>query len=117
MGPEDIGQTITDGELVTALIDKGASINMVIPLFVKKYGLVVGSIQDLNKHHGQILVSSSGGYYTKPIRYVLVQVQFPRIPLYDEDQVALVIRDQSGFSLRVPVVIGTSTIDWVVWAL
>ena len=77
----------------------------------------VGSIDDLNKHRGWIPVSCSGGYYTEPIGYVLVRVQFPRIPSYDENQVTLVIRDGSEFSRRVPVIIGTLTIDRVVWAL
>ena len=44
-------------------------------------------------------------------------VQFPRILLYDEDQMALVIRDGSEFSRRVLVIIGTPMIDRVVWAL
>ena len=88
-----------------------------MPAFVKKCGLVVGSIADLNKHRGRIPVSCSGGYYTEPIGYVMVRVQFPGIPLYDENQVALVIRDGSEFSRRVPVIIGTPTIDWVVRAL
>ena len=77
----------------------------------------VSSIDDLNKHRGQIPVSCSGGYYTEPIGYVLVWVQFPGIPSYDENQVALVIRDGSEFSRRVPVIIGTPTIDRVVRAL
>ena len=47
----------------------------------------------------------------------MFRVQFPGIPSYDEDQLALVMRDQSEFSQRVPVVIGTPMIDWVVWAL
>ena len=47
----------------------------------------------------------------------MVRVQFPGIPLYDEDQVALVIRDRSEFSRRVLVIIGTTTIDRVVQAL
>ena len=40
-----------------------------------------------------------------------------RNSLYDENQVALVIRDGSEFSRRVPVIIGTPTIDRVVRAL
>ena len=84
-----------------------------MPSFTKRCGLVVGSIANLNKHRGRIPVSCSGGYYTEPIGYVMVQVQFPRIPSYDEDQVALVIRDGSEFSCRVPVIIGTPTIDRV----
>ena len=100
-----------------ALIDNGVHINTVTPSFAKKCCLVVGSIKYLNKHRGQIPVSCSGGYFTEPIGYVMFRVQFPRIPSYDEDQVALVIRDWSEFSWRVPVVIGTPTIDQVFWAL
>ena len=112
LGLENIGQTLIDGELVTALID-----NTVTPSFIKSHSFVVGSIIDLNKHCGQIPVSCRGGYYTEPIGYVMVWVQFPRIPSYDEDQVALVIRDGSEFSRRVPVIIGIPTIDRVVWTL
>ena len=77
----------------------------------------MGSINDLNKHCGQIPVRCSKGYYTEPLRYIIVWVQFPRIPSYDEDQVALVIQDGSEFSQRVPVIIGTPTIDRVVQEL
>ena len=117
MGPENVGQTLIDGELVTALINNGTRVNTVMPAFVKKHGLVVGSIADLNKHRGRIPVSCSGGYYTEPIGYAMVWVQFPGIPSYDENQVALVIRDGSEFSRRVPVIIGTPTIDRVIQAL
>ena len=87
-----------DGQLVTALIDNGAWMNMVTPSFVRQRGLEVGSINDLNRHRDRIPVSCSGGYYTEPLGYVLIRVQFPGIPLYDEQQVALVIRDGSEFS-------------------
>ena len=117
MGPENVGQTLIDGEPVPALIDNGARVNTVMPAFVKKRGLVVGSIANLNKHRGRIPVSCSGGYYTEPIGYVMVRVQFPGIPSYDENQAVLVIRDGSEFSQRVPVIIWTPTIDRVVWAL
>ena len=117
LGLENISQTLIDGEQVTALIDNGTWVNTVIPSFVKRHGLKVGSIDDLNKHWGRIPVSCSGGYYTEPIGYVLIWVQFPRIPSYDENQVALVIRDGSEFSQRVLVIIGTPTIDQVVRAL
>ena len=116
LGLENVGQTLIDAELVMALIDNGALINCVTPSFFKRQGLIVGSIDDLNKHHGRIPVSCSGGYYTEPIGYVMVWVQFPGISSYDENQVALVIRDGSEFSRRILVIIGTPTIDRVVWA-
>ena len=117
LGLENVGRTLIDGELVPALIDNGARVNTVTPAFVKKRGLVVGSIADLNKHQGQIPIGCSGGYFTEPIGYVMFRVQFPGIPSYDESQVALVIRDGSEFSRRVPVIIGTPTIDRVIQAL
>ena len=117
LGLENIGQTLTDGEPVITLINNGARVNTVTSSFVKRHGLKVGSINDLNKHRGRIPVSCSGGYYTEPIGYVLVRVQFPGIPSYDENQVALVIRDGSEFRQRVLVIIGTPTIDQVVRAL
>ena len=54
LGPENIGQTLIDGETVTALIDSGAQVNIVMPSFIKKHGLVVGSNDDLNNHCGRI---------------------------------------------------------------
>ena len=81
--------------------------NTVTPLFVKWHGLEVGSIDDLNWHRGRIPVSCSGGYYTEPLGYVLIRGQLPRIPLYDEEQVALVIRDGSEFSRWVPFIVET----------
>ena len=51
------------------------------------------------------------------VGYVLIQVQLPGIPSYDEEQVALVIRDGSEFSRRVPFIVGTPIIDRVIRAL
>ena len=98
MGPENIDQVLVDGQPVTALIDNGTRMNTVTPSFVRQCGLEVGSIDDLIQHCGRIPVSCSGGYYMEPLGYVLIWVQFPRIPSYDEQQVALVIRDGSEFS-------------------
>ena len=102
---------------VTTLIDNGAHMNTVTPSFVKQHGLEVGSIDDLNRHRGRIPVSCSGGYYMEPLGYVLIRVQLPGIPSYDEEQVALVIRDGSEFSRWVPFIVGTPIIDRVIQAL
>ena len=33
---------------------------------------------------------------------------------YDEDQVALVILDSTGFGSQVPITLGTHTINWII---
>ena len=53
----------------------------------------------------------------EPLGCVLIRVQFPGIPSYDEQQVALVIRDGSEFSQQVPFIVGTPIINRVIQAL
>ena len=49
-----------------------------------------------------------------PMGYVVIRVQVEGVPEYDEDQVAFVVDDNTTFSWRVPVVLGTPTINHVV---
>ena len=88
--------------------------NLVTPEFVKAKGLDVGSIQDLNNHDGFIPINGCGGNITKPLGYVIVQVQIPYVPSYNEEQGALVVEDPSSFARRCPVILGTPTINWAV---
>ena len=96
--PANIGMAILDGRLTTVLMDSGARMNCVMPEFVKARGLVMGSIQDLNNHSGCIPINGAGGKRTKPLGYVMIRVQIPQVPSYDEDQVALIVEDPSIFS-------------------
>ena len=101
----------------TCLIDNGARVNLVTPEFVKNRGLEVGLIQDLNDHNGYILLSGFGGKITEPLRYVILRVQIPYVPSYDEDQVALVVSEDSNFLKRCQVILGTPTINRAVRAM
>ena len=100
-----------DGVKTTCLIDNGARVNLVTPEFVKNRGLEVGSIQDLNDHDGYIPLSGLGGKITEPLGYVILRVQIPYVPSYDEDQVALVVSEDSNFLKRCQVILGTPTIN------
>ena len=115
--PANIGMAILDGRLTTVLMDSGARMNCVMPEFVKARGLVMGSIQDLNNHSGCIPINGAGGKRTKPLGYVMIRVQIPQVPSYDEDQVALIVEDPSIFSRRCPVILGTPTIFRAVQAM
>ena len=108
--PTNIRTAIIDGRLTTVLLDSGARMNVVTPEFVKATGLVTGSIQDLNNHAGHIPINGVGGKHTEPLGYVMIRVQIPYAPSYDEDQVALIVEDPSLFSQRCPMILGTPTI-------
>ena len=50
----------------------------------------------------------------RPLGYIIIQAQVDRVQGYDEDQIALVIPDLSNFTARIPVILGTPTISWVI---
>ena len=54
-----------------------------------------------------------GNTYTRPLGYVVVQVQVDRVHGYDEDQIALVVPDESKFAEWIPIILGTPTISHV----
>ena len=117
MGHANVGPAILDGMRTTCLIDNGACVNLVTLEFVKARGLDVGSIQDLNDHNRRIPLSGLGGNVTELLGYIVIRVQIPYIPSYNEDQVALVVRDNSCFISHCLVVLGTPMINWVIWVM
>ena len=68
-------------------------------------------IRDLNDHNGHIPLSGWGGRITKPLGYVILWVQIPYVPSYNEDQVALVVAEDSNFLKRCQVILGTPMIN------
>ena len=107
----NLGTAVIDGVETTCLIDNGARVNLVTPEFIRERGLDVGSIQDLSRHNGRIPLSRLGGKITEPLGYVMLWVQIPHVPSYDEDQVTLVVVEDSNFLKRCQVVLGTRTIN------
>ena len=55
-----------------------------------------------------------GNAYTRPLGYIVIQVQVDGVQGYDEDQIALVIPDFSNFATRVPIILGMPTAGHVV---
>ena len=108
---------ILDGVETMCLIDNGARVNLVTPEFIRDRGLEVGSIQELNKHNGHIPLSGLGGRVTEPLGYVMLRVQIPYVPSYDEDQVVLVVLEDTNFLRKCQVVLGTPTINRAIRAM
>ena len=99
------------------MIDNGARVNLVTLEFVREIGLGVGSIQDLSGHNGRIPLSGLGGKIMEPLGYMMFQVQIPHVLSYDEDQVVLVVVEDSHFLKKCQVVLGTPTINRAVRAM
>ena len=95
-----------------ALLDNGAQVNTIMPRYVKECSLPVGLITDLMG--AKVACMGLGNAYTRPLGYVIIQVQVDRVWGYDEDQIALIIPDFSNFAIRVPIILGTPTIGRVI---
>ena len=48
-----------------------------------------------------------GNAYTQPLGYVIIQIQVYGVHGYDEDQIVLVVLDESKFVEQIPVILGT----------
>ena len=92
-----------------ALWDNGAQINTIMPKYVSDHSLQVGLITNLLG--AKVTCMGLGNAYTRPLGYIVIQVQVDRVQGYDEDQIALVILDLFNFVARIPVILGTPTIN------
>ena len=95
-----------------ALLGNGAQINTITPKYVSDHSLQMGPITDLIG--AKVACIGLGNACTRPLGYVIIQVQVDRVHGYDEDQIALVILDISNFVAKIPIILGTSTISCII---
>ena len=92
-----------------ALLDNGAQVNTITPRYVNEHSLQVRLITNLMG--SKVTCIGLGNAYTRLLGNVVIWVQVDGVQGYDEDQIALVILDFSNFATRVPIFLGTPTID------
>ena len=95
MGIENIAGVRINGERCMALLDNGAQINTIMPKYVSDHSLQVGPITNLIGI--KVTYVELGNAYTRPLGYVVIQVQVDGVQGYEKDQIALVIPDFSNF--------------------
>ena len=108
----NVARVKINGESCMALLDNSAQVNTIMLKYVSNHSLQVGPITDLLG--SKVTCVGLGNAYTRPLGYVVIQVQVDGVQGYNENQIALVIPDLSNFSAWVPVILGTPTIGWVV---
>ena len=95
-----------------AVLDNGAQINTIMLKYISDHLLQVGPITDLIGT--KVTCMGLGNAYTRPLGYIIIQVQVDGVQGYDADQIALVIPDLSNFVAWIPVILGTPTISQVI---
>ena len=112
IGPGTLVNLTIEGRNINALADSGSQVNTIKPTFVLQYGFPVLPLEDLVNHPLNLV--GLGGKHTSPLGFVILHIQVWEIAGYDEDVVFLMVPDESEFGWRVPLVIGTCTIGWII---
>ena len=112
IGPEMLVDLTIEGRNVNALADSDSQVNTITPTFVQQYGFPVLPQEDLVDHPLNLM--GLGGKCTSPLGFIILRMQVWEITGYDEDVVFLMVPDESEFGCRVPLVIGTCTIGWII---
>ena len=94
-----------------ALLDTGVTINVINANYAMMLDLPMGPLSDLRE--GLRGVKVHGNTFTGTLGYVIVHVRFNEIKGYDEDQVCLVMEDDSEFASRVPMILGMPTTECI----
>ena len=95
-----------------ALLDNGMQITTITPKYVSDHSLQMGPITNLLGAKDACI--GLGNAYTRPLSYIVIQVQAVRVQGYDNDQIVLVLLDLSNFVAQIPVILGTPTIIQVI---
>ena len=112
IGPETLVNLTIEGRNVNALVDSGSQVNTIMPAFVWQYGFPVLPLEDLVDHLLNLV--GLGRKHTSPLGFIILHMQVREIAGYDKDIVFLMVPDESEFSCRVPLVIGTCTIGRII---
>ena len=111
-GIENVAKVKINGESCRVHLDNGAQLNTIMPRYVLEHSLEMGPITDLMG--SKVTCVGLGNTYTRPLCYVVIQVQVDGVWGYVEDQIALVILYFSKFAARIPIILGMPTIGQVV---
>ena len=109
---KNVAKVKINGKSCKAFLDNGAQINTITPTYVKNHSVEMGPIIDLIG--ARVSCVGLEHAYTLPLGYVIVWVQVDRVKCFDEDQIALIVLDESKFAEQIPIILGTLIISYIV---
>ena len=104
--PKNLGEALNDRELATCLLDNGAQLNFIIPIYVHEKGMDIMSLESLAQEVGGRIppIAGIGGIMVNPEGFVMMNIQIPCVKGYNKDQIAIIM-DDPGLK-DCPVILG-----------
>ena len=115
IGTETVADVIIDDAETCALLDSGATADLMTQAYAKARNFDISLMTELSDHF--INLRLAVGFNTTLSSYVKYNLQILGVSSYNSDQVALVAEDYTSFSKQVLLTIGTKTEDTILEAL
>ena len=115
IGTDTITKVLIDDVPTTVLLDTGATIDLMPVSYAKATGLEIKSLSLITDKH--ITLSLAAGQYSEAVGYTEFNLTVPRVSDYDMDRLALLAEDDSSYSKRMSVVLGTKMLDSIMYAI
>ena len=112
IGPQTVVDIIIEGQEAVALADSGSQVNTIMPEFANDRDYLILPLEKLVNHPVNLV--GIGGQHTHPFGFMITRLQVKEVAGYNEDIVFLVVPDQSAFSRRVPLMLGTCTLERII---
>ena len=115
IGTETVADVIIDNAEACALLDSGATADLMSSVYVEARGFDVRPITKLSDRY--VNLNLALGYSSPVTGYVEYNLCVRRVSSYDTDQVTLIAKDDTQFTKEVPLTIGTKTEDSIFKAM
>ena len=115
IGMDAIAEALIDDVPNKVLLDTDSMIDLMPIRYTKAAGL---EIKPLYLITGKpVTMSLAAGQYSEAFGYTEFNLKVPGVSGYDMDRLALLSEDDSNYSKRVPVALGTKTLDSIMYAM
>ena len=115
IGMDTISEALTDDVPTKVLLDTGATINLMPIGYTEAAGLEVKPLLLITDRH--VTMSLAARQHSEAVGYTEFNLIIPGVSNYNMDRLALLSKDDSNYSKRVPVVLGTKTLDSIMYAM
>ena len=115
IGTETVADVIIDDAEACALLDSGATADLMTQAYAKARNFSIRLMTELSDHF--INLRLAAGFKTTLSGYIKYNLQIPGISSNNSNRVALVAEDHTSFSRKVPLTIGMKMEDTILEAL
>ena len=115
IGMNTITDALIDDVLTKVLLDTGATFDLMPIGYAKAAGLEIKPLSLITDRH--VTMSLAAGQYSEAFGYMEFNLKIPEVSNYNMDRLALLSKDDSNYSKRVPVVLGAKTLDSIMYEM